>query len=188
MPEQDLVKSIFETIVDRSYEQHLVSISEWYKPSSDSYKKLYQIYSIENEYCILFANNVANVIAAITEYYSYLGVSIDINKYKLLLHCKKNKRMCFNYFIRDLINKNSEIRDPLICSYPNMEWAPYSLQRDGKNAIILKIIAELLWNNAPEKIIESLVPHIRHIRQNANLFGHIPKMNFFSSLKVWSAE
>ena len=184
MPDQDLVKSIFETIIDRSYEQSLIRISESYDKSSYKYDYLYRSYSIENEDRILFATNVANVIAAITEYHSYLGVSIDINNYKSLLQCNKNKRFSFNHFIRNLINKNLEIRDSLICSYPNMEWSPYSLQRDGKNALILKIIAELLWNNAPEKIIENLISHIRHIRQNAKLFGRIPKMNFYHNAKM----
>jgi len=114
---------------------------------------------------ILFAESSAYIIAAIVKYNSYFGVSIDIAKYHKLLKKQKNQtNISLSYLIRNLINKHPEIRDALICSNPMMEWAPCKLQRDGKNPLVLKIIAELLWNDAPESIIKNLIPHIYHLR------------------------
>jgi hypothetical protein len=106
------------------------------------------------------------VIDAIVKYYFYLGVSIDIIKYQKLLENQKGQSdLSFSHLVRNLVNKHPEIRDALICIYPDMTWAPVSLQRDGKNPLVLKVIAELLWNDAPISAIIHLIPHIYNLRK-----------------------
>jgi hypothetical protein len=122
---------------------------------------------------------ISSVLAkdAIVKYHSYFKVPNDTIKYKELIDLQYYKRanLNFNYLVRDLVSEHYDIRDALICSNPMMEWATPSLQRDGKNPLVLQIIAKLLLNYAPDSIIESLIPHIQHIRQNTKPCDRTPK-------------
>jgi hypothetical protein len=113
------------------------------------------------------------VLRSIRVYNSYLECPDDTRKYDTLLKnlCHK-KYKTFSELLMSLLNKDCKLRNALICADPEMCWAPSAFSRE-KNVFVLKIIAELVWNDAPESAILNLIPYISNLRRYVGWKSHI---------------